>query len=1684
MKPQTQLKDRKHQRRQRAIALVIVLAMVSMMTIFMLAIFSVSRTELTSSVKYADGQNAKELADMAVNVVMAQIWDGTQRTASNPAIWASQPGAIRRYNLNGTFNSGYKLYSSSQMRVSGAENGMVNDNAPASWAAQSGVYADLNEPVIRPDADGDGNPELIFPIIDPRAYIPGMGNGPTSPNIEGFWYNSSFSGVVPASSDDDLNTRLPMPVQWVYVLKNGMMGTVTGTGNTLNFVPAASGAENMPSEDNPIVGRIAFWTDDETSKININTAGEPTPWTTPSFIHDRDMYFAHFQPMAHEYQRYPGHPATVAMSSVLFPNQDMDLYGRVPGDPTYAQILSRKERIYDVMPKIHSGGSKAGTVAYWLATDSTRLGNNLAQSVDLTTAIRERLYASVDDMMFSQRLGGSGGRQRVLQDEVPNKATDIFTSPRQLERARFFLTAHSRMPEVNMYGMPRVAIWPAADESLGADRRTGYDNLIAFCSSLGRTPQERANNSYFFRRRDYSSPTTDINIPRNQNLLAMLNDILATKVMPGGATFASKYDRGDSTQILVQIFDYIRSTNLYDGFLSPTRQQLVGDGNAPDGDPLYRYETYHNTANVNKFGGFSDGAFYANKPPHLTYTPDRMSRMTGNRGVAGDQRTERAVEYTFPGHGSVVPSEYQNGAFRGMGRFPTVTEVGFHFLCSADGNPDKGSFRMATRRPDGSYTKNGATWPGAQAAAAQWTLTSPHFQGGRTAVKIDPLKAPERGIGQAVPLLKVDVPMFVEEGPQSTTLKGFTGERQFWYSNFPRNPQPGAYGTNPNAQPSDPSHPNNHPGFKPENWNMTLPQYRPGAPALQLQSPLAPGQKRVQGMINLELCVPMLGYGPVHPEFTLVIEGLQNMRLNNEPLFQGTGNNRVVWKTGLELYHLTDGMGTVTAGGFVDGASMSYARRVQIPGFPPDPLYDPSAKTSGDPNRGLRNYDLATRFLTVEGDRMEFTGSPLTISIYAGHNVGAGVRPVQVLQIPAIQNVTVPVPELITISTDYRDQPNNLGNRTTQRRIHAPQWWSFSWAGVFQPPGNPVGGRFRTSWPASELPTPGSDRVGLAVGAGISGNMPRGTSILFGYDAASGNHNNLLLVPYNGFIRQDTGAVVNMVADNPGSDCSATGQSDRQTDPNGNIRDCRGTDVMFSIVPVHGDVRHLMARTNVPASDWMPHPGVNAMMSNPQRPRYFAHNISRANANANPGFDRGPPNSNALRLVPNVAYNLARVPDVPASQQAVRLASMYGDFDNGPGGMRDGAWLNKPDEGNTGVAWFSQNGQTRRIPTAYYQEEDRAADAGGSYMTPNRIIPSPVMFGSLPSRVMGGQPWRTLLFRPQRPQVANPVFHPGAPAYMNGVNPADHYILDLFWMPVVEPYAISETFSSAGKVNINYQIVPFNHIRRSTAIHAALKGEILAAIPNADGASYLDYPAGNADTIDVTRDDQNMPQQAYHFRQPWTDIVGNRDRYTSQQMKFWHRKIEVEQMGAGNAVLGTLQQFEGRFNFVTNPFTPVASQGLFRTASQICEIHLIPRIIPGNPTVDGGDPPGNPYTPLDMTNVQQGGKAFWAQRQLTGDNTRERPYANIYAKITTQSNTFRVFYKAQTIRKARSVAPDEFDPARDRVTSEYRGTTLIERKLDANDPALANTDYANNPTATPLDSFYRFRVLETKRFAP
>ena len=399
------------------------------------------------------------------------------------------------------------------------------------------------------------------------------------------------------------------------------------------------------------------------------------------------------------------------------------------------------------------------------------------------------------------------------------------------------------------------------------------------------------------------------------------------------------------------------------------------------------------------------------------------------------------------------------------------------------------------------------------------------------------------------------------------------------------------------------------------------------------------------------------------------------------------------------------------------------------------------------------------------------------------------------------------------------------------------------------------------------------------------------------------------------------------------------------------------------------------------------------------------------------------PNSTYGNLVTSTTYNNSgtpiSTPDFPSSVTSGAVintgsGTIPGDWDNGIADMCDGAYINKADEGSILNAQSTMlNGNENAIYFAGGEYQNSPYYAGGEQLTttfhsPNRQVASGVMFGSLSTGVIRGLPWQTLLIHPD-PTGVN-LSHPGS------AQPKDHYLLDLFNMPVVEPYAISEPFSTAGKINLNYQIVPFTYIKRTTAIRAVLDSTLTMAIPNTSGNIYKTQGAGiNASDI---------PKM--HYRHP----------------------IDPD---------ATLVQWDNRFK----------QYDIFHSATEVCDQELVPKadglLITGSLTAAGMP-------------------AFWAKNQLTGDNTRDMPYNHIYPLLTTKSNTYTVHFRAQSLQKpASDHNPAQWAEGTDKITGEYRGSTTIERYIDASDPSLP--DFATNRTAT-MDAYYKFRVISTKRFAP
>ncbi|WP_395744372.1 Verru_Chthon cassette protein A [Prosthecobacter sp.] len=1624
-------------KRRKAMALVMVITVVALMSILIVAIFSVTRMEYKSTQAFVAGKSAKQLADIGTAIVQAQIENGqsTSTSLSARTTHATQPGMVRVYSANGSFSAAYKLYSSSIMKVTGSESSLYsNDHIPPSnWNTMPARYVDLNEPVTRPGI-ASGTYAVYFPVLDPRAAWnyggggQGLGAVPGNTQVEGFSYTKtapsvgsgggqdySAQVVTPTDTSNPDNLRLPMPVEWLYILEDGTVGALDASNKFIS-----SGA-NSPTADNPIVGRIAFWTDDESCKVNINTAAEPTFMNSPFYFHERDSKWAHFPPVTGEYQRYPGHPATVALSAVLAPNYQMDpLLPALDGFSSYMDVVNLKEKIYRITPKISPGGSEEGTRPFAQDDFSGQNGErSSAVAIDLTTTSKTRLYASGDEILFadsdySSQTGryqtgyapsqNSSGQTGI---KLPN-GTDLINHD-IVERSRFFLTAQSRSPEFNIHGLPRVCIWPVADENaLGPQWRTSFDNLIAYCSTIQKNSSSSSgyNRSYIFRRANSRNGSSDLNISRNTQLLDYLVDQMSQLTWPATSynsnssysNYVSKYGQDNVNQLAIQFFDYIRCTNLYDGITSRNNDAWGASGSSIVN--LYSYRD-SNVSNC------------------YTFTSQRISPQPNSVTVSGDsassnQQAASAQGGILPGHGQVSPAIWSKGgrSYKGFGRMFTLSEIGFQFICTADGQTDGGSL---TNSP--------------------WTTAQANGHGGGTSVRYG-VNPGEGNIPNASAYPNMSLP------PTGNSV---------WYSNFPPLTQAGStdkamtfYGCKANKlQPT--IHPSKHPGFYPQNWNMTL------ADGI----PLAPTEKRIQVMLLLETFCPSLGYTGFYPEFTIVLDGssIAQMQVNGTSLFNTTGDIPI--KSYNNIYSI--GRTADILGGHASPTSIAggrHTRQISNGGgtvlMPKDINYDIN-NTSG--HNALQNYAFCSDFITVNRNApltVNFPSGDIKVSIYDTHN-WESASPVQVLYVNfGSLSPQVPVPNLAS-SHPYTESIDSFGRIVYTRSRQGPHDWVANYEGC-------VGRLDGTPNPNYGL-TPGQPFWSVAPFPNAAANS---TNAQGGREAQSLrgrlDTSNLLIQETRVGV---TAVTLPVIA------------------PDGNSG---ATDVVRSIVPAMGDYRTLAARYNVPSSWWRPHPyASNSSL-------YQAHSFTSSVANTEPGCklaqssaDNTTTNYNTfyapgLQLIGGARFDIApngtiyngvhpRQADLPPGADYATAANAFGDFDTGISNAREGPYINKPDEGNFYAGNETLNSQTKFFRSAYFFNTFHNADdwRSGIYMTPNRMIASPVMFGSLPTGVWGNPsglptgsnangdfaPWQTLLFRPHA-QVTSQ--EPNSQSSHPGMSdPSDHYLLDLFFMPVVEPYAISEPLSIAGRINMNYQIMPFTNIRRATGMHAVMKGEFITAIPNGQITSAKEYyptPSGSS--------------TAAWDQRYWND---------SGDKRYWHRPIDVP---------ATLRQFDLKFSHQSGGQDTY--QGLFRSASQICEMHLVPKI-----KSDGS----GTYDAVGVVNASNQGQindimsTFWSNNRPTGDNVRERPYSNLYARLTTRTNTFRVHVRTQVLKKARSTDPTIFDPTKDAVISEYRGSTLLERYIDPNDTSVTIPDYAaSGISQTPLESFYRFHALETKRFNP
>jgi hypothetical protein len=117
-------------------------------------------------------------------------------------------------------------------------------------------------------------------------------------------------------------------------------------------------------------------------------------------------------------------------------------------------------------------------------------------------------------------------------------------------------------------------------------------------------------------------------------------------------------------------------------------------------------------------------------------------------------------------------------------------------------------------------------------------------------------------------------------------------------------------------------------------------------------------------------------------------------------------------------------------------------------------------------------------------------------------------------------------------------------------------------------------------------------------------------------------------------------------------------------------------------------------------------------------------------------------------------------------------------------------------------------------------------------------------------------------------------------------------------------------------------------------------------------------------------------------------------------------------------------------------------------------------------------------------------RTWWNNNgDLTGDNEREKPYADLYGRVTTKSNTYTVYMKVQTLRQTPGHASTWIE-GKDAILGEYRGSTIIERYVDPADtrfagaPGGGNNKTIVNPDTQSVEPLYRFRTISNKKFNP
>jgi uncharacterized protein (TIGR02600 family) len=1647
---------------------------------------------------------------------------------ASPLCWASQPGAIWNWDTNGSNTAVYKLYTSSNMVATNATYNATNDLPGTNWWSNTALYVDLNSPVVSAQTGGVTNTN--YPIFDPALAMTNPATGTANSNnyVDGFTITTNANTFPGYYS----NNPAAMPVTWLYILRDGSLITPDSTSTTK---ATFSNAATHPSQNNPIVGRIAFWTDDETCKLNINTASEGSYWATPTFTTMMDMEMGLTQPVALEYNRYPGHPASTCLSPVLWSYMGLtnpaQFLTALPGTSassvtspvtgnTFAStaVSTYLTNLFtNVTPRYYFGGSYAGL-------SNTLGGSNAISTNNLPT---HPLYATVDELFFAPT-------NSTMTYRVSNS---VGITPQQVNSLRFFLTAESRAPEVNPLNLPKLCIWPIPDPNhtmaansqayttVNSSNQTIYDKTIAFCTTLG-------TNAYYFTRYDATSPSNDIAAGavagRNQinyNYLRNQFDMPIPGFAGGALTSTTKWAAKQADQIATLLYDYLRSDiNLCDSY------------------------GLTNLTSVTYTWGYA----YTTPPNANSLTPN-------------------------PGTGQVVPIVISNpdaNITRGIGRFPTIRSGLFMFIArGADQpplmvHPDRRPmvYLSNSQTPISKYDSvTGKSYIPTNYLSNILTNTNPIAY-----AKINPLHpwiCPQTNtnvgvLSSLVPqLMNNTSPVFSDNNPG--TIHSFTNTADlesvypiFAMVNNLGTPNGATFGsrtfpsvntnTSMNILTSSGANSNaftNVVNGVPTNYFYSLPTYasitesgnnpltystnpnqsangvitHAGLPYLTVQNTntggfdlpnpaykdptnptLSPHQTRIEGVFVPDLVNVAPGSPALLPNIQIQVAGLDSITINGTPNYFQNSNNAIMLVSETNFLNLTD----EASYGIGWGHTLWNKPATNTPNTP---MTTPFATFTNSILLSASNSSAtAGAWGGSNSDTFSFGGGTLTINLRTTN--GTTIQSVNLNFPPA----SFPTPKIFPTATFIN--------------LNAAGWVSLP--STTYPLCGAKGindcrqvGYLTFNANDPQLPNGATNRQNQMFAAGGRQDMISGIRDTYCFESNSA-YTPCVSWYYQGVnaLTADTLQSVECYygdtrllscMSNIPTNCFTTnplyGNSTPLTIGGWPFYNRNAFSMQRSGVPADCSLRgYLLAADNLGTSN--NESGISGLI---QQFLQYTNNSATAALSGydtnklfmhwnNQGSDYpgGWTGSNAYGVTSaGLPY---AVPTCDFNNSTFRtIWRSGGDFDNGIGNSPDGPFVNKSDEGYG----LGTTNAANANPYYYFDY----APPGASLLSPNRMVASSVIFGSLPvldtnwdpanpTSTLTNSSWRTLQFSPNPCALATnyAASRNAAAGYSEGGVPPtnttlpDHLLLDFLYMPVVEPYPISDPFSTAGKVNMNYRIAPFVQINRDSALRGVLKPVLMTAVDEyAFGYQKMpdSYDAGTNGILNLTNGGY---QGWYQAAAPaaLTNMASNSGYFC------FNYPIHLNE---------TLKQFTNRFG----------SNDLFRSPSEICSIWLYPAAQPTSTlplnntnllaTNSSGYPTNSGGTSITYTTNNANIKSWWydhpgtTRKGLTGDNTRERPYNYLYPRLTTKSNTYQVHYRVQTLKPsaARNDYTTWVDPAAggmtDKIVGESRGSTVVERYIEASDSTLPDfTTFVihGGSVTNSLDNYYRFRIFNARQFTP